>query len=100
MFCIQKLSIAMAMAKNPTLPARRSPLGILPLPTPGHLLFFRPDLILDWPHVASDLYLALFALPNAVYVHNPKDPSTHFLKQLGYNFGDVLKNETHPIIYV
>lgn len=59
---------------------------------------FKPSFILDWPHVATDLYLVTFTLPNAVYVHNPKDPATNALKQLGYNFGDVLKNEAHPLI--
>ena len=98
-FCIQGFALGAALALNPILPTRRSALGILPLPSnSANILFFRPDLILDWPHVSSDLFLILFALNNAVYIHNPKDPSTYFLKQFGYNFGDVLKNETHPLI--
>lgn len=99
MFCIQGFALGIVIAENPLLPVRRSSLGILPLPSkPENILFFRPDLILDWPHVSSDLYLALYAFPNAVYIHNPKDPATHFLKQFGYNFGDVLRTETHPLI--
>ena len=65
---------------------------------PGHILFFRPDLILDWPHVDEAVYLAIYALPSAVYVHNPKDPFTNALKALGYHFGDTLKNEHHPML--
>lgn len=99
MFCLQGLALAAAIAQNPILPAKRSPLGILPLPSNSEsVLFFRPDLILDWPHVSSDLFLILFTLPSAVYVHNPKDPATHFLKQFGYNFGDCLKSDAHPLV--
>lgn len=101
MFCLQGLALAALIAQSPLLPSRRSPLGILPLPScPENVLFFRPDLILDWPHVTSDVFLILFTFPNAVYVHNTKDPATHFLKQFGYNFGDCLKSETHPLVLV
>ncbi len=96
---IQGLIIAVAMCKNGVIPVHKSPLGILPVPKPGHLLFFRTDLILDWPHVKCDLYIAAYALSNAVYIHNPKDPSTNSLKHLGLSIGDVLKNDTHPLIF-
>ncbi len=96
---IQSLAIGVAMAKTPAFSEKRLPLGILPCPSkPDHLLFFRPDLILDWPHVHCDLYIALFALPVAVYIQNPKDPFNPSLKALGYHFGDTLKNEFHPLI--
>jgi len=99
LFSIQGFALAIAISKNPIIPAKKSPLGILPIPyTAENILFFRPDLILDWPHVSSDVYIALFALPDAVYIHNPHDPATNLLKQFGYNFGDRLKNEFHPQI--
>ena len=99
MFSIQGGTIAAALAQNPAIPTRRSSLGILPLPSNSEgILFFRTDLILDWPHVTSPFFLILFSLPNAVYVQNSKDPSTHFLKQFGYHFGDCLKSGTHPLI--
>ncbi|MGB7977545.1 MAG: hypothetical protein WCF19_00125 [Chlamydiales bacterium] len=99
MFCIQGSVLGAMMAPHPILPAKRSPLGILPLPSsPANILFFRTDLILDWPHAASDAFLIVFTLSNAVYIHNPKDPWTHFLKSFGYHFGDLLRNETHPLI--
>ncbi len=99
MFCIQGFALGAILAQNPTQPPKRSPLGLLPLPsTSENVLFFRPDLILDWPHITSDLFLILFTLPNAVYIQNPKDASTNSLKQFGYNFGDCLKSETHPLI--
>ena len=99
MFCLQGFALGALLAQNPVQPARKSPLGLLPLPsTSENVLFFRPDLILDWPHVSSDVFLILFTLPNAVYVHNSNDEATNYLKSLGYQFGDCLKSETHPLI--
>lgn len=80
-------------------PAPKTTLGIAPTPSkPTNILFFRPNLILDWPQVQTDIYLVLFALPHSVYIHNPKDPQTAYLKQYGYQYGDVLRNEFHPLI--
>lgn len=99
MVSIQNLALAVSLAENPHIPARKSPLGILPAPSGSeNVLFFRPDLILDWPHTPFNLFLILFALPNAVYIYNPKDPKTLFLKSLGYQYGDLLKSKTHPLI--
>ncbi len=96
---IQSLALAICMAPHPHLPTKRSPLGILPVPTSReNILFFKPNLILDWPHVSSDLFLTLFTFPNTVYVHNPKDPETTYLQSFGYEYGDLLKAETHPLI--
>lgn len=96
---LQGLEVGIILADHPHVPKKRSPLGILPLPsTANHVLFFRPDLILDWPAVTCDLYIAVFTLTNAVYIHNPNDPFTHALKAFGYQFGDVLKNEHHPLL--
>lgn len=100
-FCIQNLALAVAIAGDPSFPPKKSPLGILPLPSHSkNVLFFKPNLLLDWPHVLSDLFFILFALPNAVYAHNPKDPDAYFLKTLGYQYGDLLKAETHPLILI
>ncbi len=99
LFSLQGLALGALIAEHPAQPAKRAPLGLLPLPSsPTHILFFKPTLLLDWSHVSSDLYLALFTLSNGIYVHNPKDPQTNYLKPLGYHFGDLLKNEFHPLI--
>lgn len=96
---VQGLALGVAISANPSQTARRSGLGIVPVPTTAErILFFRPDVILDWPHATSEVYLAVYVLPTAVYVHNGKDPFTNSLKKFGYNFGDVLKNEFHPMI--
>lgn len=34
-----------------------------------------------------------------VYKHNQSDPDTNSIKKFGYNFGDVLKDKTHPIVF-
>jgi hypothetical protein len=99
-FSIQGFALGIAIAKNPIIPTQRSPLGILPTPsTEENILFFKPEIILDWPHVKSDVYLALFALPTAVYIQNMNDPSTNFLKRFDLQFGDLLKNKTHPLVH-
>lgn len=96
---LQNLALAISIANHPIIPEKRSPLGILPLPTSsGQILFFKPDLILDWPHVSSDLFLIVLTLTNGVYIHNPKDPQTAYLKPLGYEYGDSLRADTHPYI--
>ncbi len=97
-FSVQGLQIGCIIAKE-TAQQAPSPIGLLPLPSqPGNVLFFRANLLLDWPHCPpADLYLATFALPNAVYVENRKDPKTNDLKKQGYAFGDLLRNDTHPL---
>lgn len=82
---------------------RESAVGIPPFPLRhDHILFVKPHILLDWPllsRVKADLYLAAYALAEgAVYIHNPNDPGTHLLKQMGYSFGDVLQNKCHPIV--
>ncbi|MBI5272500.1 MAG: hypothetical protein HY861_00775 [Chlamydiia bacterium] len=104
LFCIQGLVLGALFCASPAPSALPpSPLGILPFPTtPAGVLFVKPHILLNWPLLTKlppmDIYLGLYALTNAVYVHNPKDPSTHSLKQLGYQFGDVLQNRHHPLI--
>jgi hypothetical protein len=98
MFSFQGIVLGAAWGNYPELPAKRSPLGLLPMPTPKHILFFRPEILLDWPHVKEPIYLVLFGLSNSVYIHNPKDLASNDLKRLGYHFGDTLRNDTHPIV--
>lgn len=83
---------------------RAAAIGIPPFASkPNSVLFVKPNIILDWPLLAKfpvDLYMAAYALPNhAVYVHNPKDPAAHSLKEFGYEFGDVLTEPHHPLLF-
>ncbi|OGN64474.1 MAG: hypothetical protein A3E80_03435 [Chlamydiae bacterium RIFCSPHIGHO2_12_FULL_49_9] len=101
LFSVQGLEIAFILTDTTHSIAKRPPLGIVPLPSNAEtILFFRPNLILNWPKLPKDipLYLGAYAAPDGIYIENPKDPSTNALKSLGYGFGDHLKNETHPLI--
>jgi hypothetical protein len=101
LFSVQGLEIAFILTDTAHSIVKRPPLGIIPLPSSAEtVLFFRPNLILNWPKLPKDatLYLGAYAAPHGIYVENPKDPSTNALKSFGYGFGDPLKNETHPLI--
>lgn len=62
-------------------------------------LFFQPEKLFfsfevkDFPN----LYLICYASKNARYTYCEKDPYTHDLKRLGYAFGDLLKDQYHPL---
>lgn len=60
--------------------------------TPIHLepLFQRPN---------RSFYLISYAQAKTQFVLNENDPNTQLLKNLGYAFGDHLKDEFHPIVY-
>lgn len=105
LICVQGLVLcAIFTASQIPAPHRRAAaIGIPPFASnPNSVLFVKPNIILDWPLLAKapvDLYMAVYALPNnAVYVHNPKDPATHLLKEFGYEFGDVLTEPHHPVL--
>ena len=99
MCSLQAHEICAVLSNEPLIPEKKSSLGVLPLPSNKEsVLFFRSNLILDWPHVHSDVFLVVFTLHNGIYIENKNDPETHYLKELGYFFGDSLKNETHPLI--
>ena len=42
--------------------------------------------------------LITYARHNAMYLHREEDPNTHYLKSLGYVFGDKLLQKGHPLI--
>ena len=76
--------------------------GLIPLPTArGSLLAINPQLLLNLPKLSlysASLYAVGYALDEAVYFHNAKDPCNHQLKDLGYHFGDRLTHKNHPQI--
>ncbi len=48
----------------------------------------------------SDVFLLIaYGELKTIYKRNLKDPNTNYLKQFGYNFGDVLKDNLHPIVF-
>jgi hypothetical protein len=70
---------------------------------PGNVVFVSPK----WPLPLHDLYerpgcsylLVVYAQSQAVYLANHSDPHVHSFRQLGYDFGDRLKDSLHPIVY-
>jgi hypothetical protein len=48
----------------------------------------------------SDIFLLIaYGELKTVYKCNTNDPNNNYLKQFGYNFGDVLKDSSHPIVF-
>jgi hypothetical protein len=48
--------------------------------------------------IPHDAYVVIFAKENGVLVENPNDRFTVQTRNLGYVYGDRLKNEFHPLI--
>lgn len=73
------------------------------LPTrAGSGLFVAPDHILPFDKLydsSPNTYLLVgFCENRTVYISKKRDPHNHCLKQLGYVFGDRLKESTHPTV--
>lgn len=69
----------------------------------GSAVYFLSTVPLNLLSVAqekgSSYLLVAYAGLRPVYTYRAEDPHTHGLKDLGYAFGDVLKEETHPLVY-
>ncbi len=70
--------------------------------TPGNVVFIRPDFPIDFSLLNEregyEYLLATFVGPKALYYYNEEDEHTHFLKKLGYVFGDRVTEVTHPTV--
>jgi hypothetical protein len=68
-----------------------------------NVIYLSPDIVIPWelffqlPH--QSYLLIAYAIPESVYVLQPKDPHTHNYKKLGYVFGDRVTHNHHPIIF-
>lgn len=90
MFPMQGFVLGLILAPKPEY--KPCSVGIVPMPTEmGNVLFFNPNLLLNWQCTKGKRYIALYTVPNAVCVNDP------FLKQFGYENGDVLVR--HPLIH-
>ncbi len=74
-----------------------------PFPTqPGHVAFIRPEHPLSFKILAFPLpqrYLLIaYAVPNAVYIAQELDPYGYHMKELGYVYGDKLKEKHYPTV--
>lgn len=61
----------------------------------GNVIFFNPKFP---PEKLANSFVIVYCEPKTQYLYEPKDPHTHLLKKLGYTFGELLRNDTHPLI--
>lgn len=71
---------------------------------PGNASYFLSSVPFNFSSLESQagthqFLLIAYSIPKAVYVLQKNDPNTHFLKHLGYVFGDTLKDKLHPLVY-
>lgn len=64
----------------------------------GGITFYQKTFFLDYPALQPHFLMLVFASEKTRYKLQPKDPQTHFLKKLGYGFGDHLTDDTHPLL--
>lgn len=75
--------------------------GILPS-RPGNGVYFKGDLPLDLEGLKDNekrcYVMIAYCIPNAVYTLCNKDPHVHYLKKYDYTFGDLLREDTNPML--
>lgn len=65
----------------------------------GTVIYFSPTKPLTLPFLDEPVLILAYAGERAQYCLKKEDPNTHFLKKYGCAFGDILKNDTHPILF-
>lgn len=70
---------------------------------PGTLLFVKPDQPINFSEIinnpGSSYYIVVFTSSKALFVLNRQDFGAKKLIELGYDYGDRLKDNLNPIIY-
>ena len=79
------------------------PAPFLPIPSKeGNALFFKKEKLLSMDLSllpSSDAYLLIVYTPQKVfYVHSQNDLNSHTMRELGYQYGDYLTNQKHPLL--
>lgn len=64
----------------------------------GVVTFYTAQFPLDFAALQTPYLFIVFATDRARYRLQESDPFTHQLKRLGYGFGDLITEETHPLI--
>lgn len=76
--------------------------GICPM-EPGDGVFFYGGVPQDFSalfaHGSADYLFIFYGGDSVQYIFREKDPHCHYLKQLGYGFGDSMSDRTHPILF-
>lgn len=86
LFCFQGLACICVLSQNPESPEQNPSLDI-----------FEPSCLTSWISPNAS-YLVALAVENSLIINNPQDPLTLPTRNLGYVFGDHLRNELHPLI--
>jgi hypothetical protein len=77
---------------------------VCPIPShAGSAIFLSPDKVIPWAELFSQkdlrLLILAYASKRTFYRLEKNDPHTHLWKRLGYVFGDLLKDNLHPVLY-
>jgi len=71
---------------------------------PGSVVMIGPDYLLplgELEHNHTQRFLLIsYVRHDALYLYRKEDPNTHYLKGLGYVFGDKLMQKGHPLIRI
>lgn len=78
LFCFQNIACIFVISENNTLDV------------------YEPSSLTS--QVQKESYLVVFTKENGILIDNPKDPYAVQTRNLGYVYGDRLKNELHPLI--
>ena len=96
--CIQPLAGAILIRLH----GESHPFSMLPKKRENAVLL-GPNLILPWEIFFQEsrcsFLLIAYAPAKSLYVCEKNDPNLHFLKKLGYGFGDNLNTDFHPLLY-
>lgn len=65
----------------------------------GDIGFYSNRFPIDFTSLELPVLFIVFTEENVRYKFQQNDPETHFLKKLGYAFGDRLMQNTHPLIH-
>lgn len=65
----------------------------------GNVIYFSATAPLDLPFFSEPALIIAYSEPKTQYSPNEKDVNMHTLKKIGYTFGDLLNNDTHPLFH-
>ncbi len=102
-FALQQISCLQTIAGGLILQLSPSPPPSFPFSHPaGSGIFIKPHFPLPFPSLFQiprlHLLLIVYCGEKTLYVSEKNDPHTHALKKQGYVFGDLLRNDRHPLL--
>lgn len=68
----------------------------------GNIVFVKPDTVIPFEQLtkerAQSMLMIVYGDRKSVYVYKESDPLTHYLKGMGYVYGDRLSDSQHPLL--